>query len=667
MSKYSPDLGTNIEKVVLVDGVFFSVKKSRLKETFDESVEGFHFYDVDFCFRNTLAGGSIGVHTNIVVNHQSIGMTNDAWEENRKQFIEKFKDNLPLNIPEDFKNRKMKVLISCLNFNGLTGSELHVYELAKGLVNKNCDVTICSNIGEPLANMAKKHGIKLTNIQEPPGFKLGDGKWGMNTPNGQMMSEVGKLYQISDVDFDIIHVMHKPITEYMLKLYPNINMISTIHSEVIELEHPIIHNNIKKYIAIRPEIKKFLIKDFSISDDDIEVIYNPIDETRFNENYSKKDNKIKIVLFVGTMDYLRKNAIIDLITDTKNSGKKLWLVGKDNGIDIKGIISDEEHVTYFGEQNNVEKYVKDCDETAGILLGRTTIEGWLCGKPAIIYDVDENGVIQSKEIKEVPTNLEMFKTKNVISKTIKQYYSVINHVEKKVVDGVSILVPAYNNVKYIEECLTSISEQDYFNNNDNYEILIGIDGCEKTLEKVKEIKGDYKNIKVIYMKTNMGVYVTSNTLVSESKYDNLIMFGSDDIMRINMVSTLMKYSPKSDIIRFKFSTFINDDIDSIVPSQSNHMHAFGAIFIKKSVFDLCGGYEDLRFSGDLELLTRVGKFTNIKLIDDNLFLYRSHPKNLTHTIPLSERAKVDNVIRSKDYQLDNIKIKCKTNTYIEID
>ena len=45
----------------------------------------------------------------------------------------------------------------------------------------------------------------------------------------------------------------------------------------------------------------------------------------------------------------------------------------------------------------IEKFVKECDETAGILLGRTTIEGWMCGKPSWIYKVDSGGFILSKE------------------------------------------------------------------------------------------------------------------------------------------------------------------------------------------------------------------------------------------------------------------------------
>ena len=77
LSEYSPSQDKRIEEVAIVDGVFFAVHKDRLKKQFDETVEGFHFYDVDFCFQNHMEGVKVGVTTEIRINHMSIGMTND--------------------------------------------------------------------------------------------------------------------------------------------------------------------------------------------------------------------------------------------------------------------------------------------------------------------------------------------------------------------------------------------------------------------------------------------------------------------------------------------------------------------------------------------------------------------------------------------------------------
>jgi glycosyltransferase involved in cell wall biosynthesis len=427
LSAYSKHIGNLIDETVIVDGVFLSVNKTRLKENFGEDFEGFHFYDIDFCFKNHINGVKVGVHYDIKINHYSIGQTNDVWEANRIQFAEKYKENLPINIPKVLrKGDKLKVLIGCLNFNSYTGSEIHFYELAKQLVKQGCDVTICSNlIGGDLAKKASSFGIKMYNLNEPPGYKRGDGKWVLNTPTGQVPSVDGTLYAISRVDFDVLHLSHKPITEFIMQLYPEIPVISTIHSEVIELEHPIIDERIKRYIAIRPEIKQFLIDKFNISEDIIDVIYNPIDNTRFTTVQKKKSDK-KRILFVGTMDYLREKTIKDLIERTKTWDAELVLVGKNNGINMDEMLSGQEHVTYFQPTWNIEKYIQDCDETAGILLGRTTIESWFCGKPSIIYNVDSDGNIIDKKLHKVPDNLDEFKADKIGSKVIELYKVIMD-------------------------------------------------------------------------------------------------------------------------------------------------------------------------------------------------------------------------------------------------
>jgi len=97
-SKYSADIGNKVEPVIIVDGLFIMVDKKRIKHRFDESYAGFHFYDLSFCFPNFLDGVTVGVITDIRVTHLSIGETNDKWEDNRAQFAEQYKANLPMDI-----------------------------------------------------------------------------------------------------------------------------------------------------------------------------------------------------------------------------------------------------------------------------------------------------------------------------------------------------------------------------------------------------------------------------------------------------------------------------------------------------------------------------------------------------------------------------------------
>jgi glycosyltransferase involved in cell wall biosynthesis len=93
VNKYSESQGYDIKSVVIVDGLFIAFDKTKIKHKFDEEFKGFHFYDIAFCFPNYIDGINIGVVTDIRITHLSIGETNQQWEENRKQFIEKYKLN----------------------------------------------------------------------------------------------------------------------------------------------------------------------------------------------------------------------------------------------------------------------------------------------------------------------------------------------------------------------------------------------------------------------------------------------------------------------------------------------------------------------------------------------------------------------------------------------
>lgn len=232
-------------------------------------------------------------------------------------------------------------------------------------------------------------------------------------------------------------------------------------------------------------------------------------------------------------------------------------------------------------------------------------------------------------------------------------------------EGVTIIIPTYNNVLYIEECLDSIEKQTYFINNDEYEVLVGVDGCINTLEKILSIKYKYRNLKIFYMEENMGAYVAMNTLIPISEYNNLIFFGSDDIMKVNMINDLIDISDDFDVIQYKFDTFLGDVSNKIL-QQSNHMFANGCIYVKKNVFDICGGYCDNKFSSDLEFLLRVNDFVKLHKLDKSLFMYRKHNKNLTSTVPLSERALFDNKIRNTKYTFENVKIDSKKNKITNI-
>jgi glycosyltransferase involved in cell wall biosynthesis len=288
----------------------------------------------------------------------------------------------------------MKVLIGCLFFREYTGSELYVYELALHLKKLKCKVAIVSaDIGAEMQVKAMMHGI-----------------------------EVLKPHDLKGRNFDIIHCQHQPVIEMLLKVYPNTPKVCTIHSEILKYEEPIFDKSILQYIAIRPSIVD-LLKFKGINEKRIKLIYNPIDSKRFKSlDPTSEQQFFEHLLFVGSADYLRKRTIEDLIHYTHKEGLGLKLIGKYKNSDLVEY-SKHKHISIFTPTWNVENFVQHCKYTASILMGRTIIEGWMCGKSGWVYTIDANGHITNKELVAPPTpkELEKFHSENVA----KEIYNIL--------------------------------------------------------------------------------------------------------------------------------------------------------------------------------------------------------------------------------------------------
>lgn len=101
------NLKSDIEEVSVIDGVFISCRKDKITENFDKSIEGFHFYDIDFCLSNrNRKTCKIGVTSNICLRHESTGKPNEQWVSNGLKIKEKHKDKLPLKtFDNEYKKR----------------------------------------------------------------------------------------------------------------------------------------------------------------------------------------------------------------------------------------------------------------------------------------------------------------------------------------------------------------------------------------------------------------------------------------------------------------------------------------------------------------------------------------------------------------------------------
>jgi hypothetical protein len=213
-----------------------------------------------------LEGVKVGVTTEIKVTHKSIGMTNEEWELNRQEFVEKFKDKLPVKLKKVFrKGEKLNLMITSLHFDDNNHKSKLILEFAKKLKGDKHNVVICSKINGALPVQAKRLGITLASIEQPPGFALGDGKWLINE---SIVSEPNKLYKVKDYKFDIIHTFDDEIIKHITKLYNDTSIVNTKLNNslfLINSDNPLV----KKTITLSNDINDII----NMGIDDIIKLY----------------------------------------------------------------------------------------------------------------------------------------------------------------------------------------------------------------------------------------------------------------------------------------------------------------------------------------------------------------------------------------------------------
>jgi glycosyltransferase involved in cell wall biosynthesis len=223
----------------------------------------------------------------------------------------------------------------------------------------------------------------------------------------------------------------------------------------------------------------------------------------------------------------------------------------------------------------------------------------------------------------------------------------------------SIIITAYQTQNYIEECLDSIENQSYFKENDNYEILVGVDACQDTFDKLNEIKHKYRNLKIYMMNDNKGTYITTNTLIGLTKHENIIRFDSDDIMTPNLVKELVKDKGSSDIVLLGYLDFE----DNIIGKK---LAVAGIIYFKKSVMDIAGGYQPWRCAADTELISRLANKVKIHQLKKAVFYRRIHENSLTRRDDTKHDSEIRNYYTSlikRNYSDNEIKIERIVNKF----
>lgn len=204
-----------------------------------------------------------------------------------------------------------------------------------------------------------------------------------------------------------------------------------------------------------------------------------------------------------------------------------------------------------------------------------------------------------------------------------------NLIVRKTDNGLTIIIPTYNNTEFLNECLDSVIKSV---KNLNCEILVGIDFCQKTMDEIKNKTFD-KRIKFYFFTKNVGPYVIKNSLSEISNSNNLLFFDSDDIMKENMVNDMLSEIHKCDFVKPKYINFNHSEgYEKYINETRSNLYGEGVFMIRKDLFLSMNGFEAWRTTSDTEFMNRMYKNNKKGMVTKNITFYRRiHPNSLTQS------------------------------------
>lgn len=195
--------------------------------------------------------------------------------------------------------------------------------------------------------------------------------------------------------------------------------------------------------------------------------------------------------------------------------------------------------------------------------------------------------------------------------------------------AISVVIPCFNQEKYIEECFESVLAQTFT----DYEVIVVNDGStDNSLKIIKEYLDKYKKFRLIDQ-SNHGVVAARNRAVAEAMGTYIYPLDADDKIAPECLEKLYQAikNGKGDIITSRVLKFGEETGEMILSSPTPcHMAVnnclVNAALFKKSDFIESGGYDENFSLGleDYDLWLNMVFFKKLKIyrVQEKLFFYR---------------------------------------------
>lgn len=204
---------------------------------------------------------------------------------------------------------------------------------------------------------------------------------------------------------------------------------------------------------------------------------------------------------------------------------------------------------------------------------------------------------------------------------------------------ISIIVPAYNQEKYVGRCIRSLLSQSL--KKELFEIIVINDGSkDKTSNALQVFK---KDIIIIKNKKNLGLPKSLNIGIKQAKSNYIIRVDSDDYVNEDFLSIIIKFSKLNpEIDAFAYDYYLVDDNGKILKKINclKKPIACGILFKIQHLIDIGLYDEKFLINEEKDLRIRFEKKYSIERIALPLYRYRQHENSLTK-----------NKTKKKDYDL----------------
>ena len=196
---------------------------------------------------------------------------------------------------------------------------------------------------------------------------------------------------------------------------------------------------------------------------------------------------------------------------------------------------------------------------------------------------------------------------------------------------ISVLIAAYKAEKWICQSVESVLSQK-LSGNCRLEVIIGVDGCTKTLKEARKFAKD-ERVGIVNFKKNNGTYNVFNSLVGYSSGEYLLRHDADDVMgdcRIKKMVDILESESKISMV----GTYWTSMDGNLREVKKTYKHAATGVWMwRRSVWkNKIGGFREWRCRADREVFQRA-KYLGLKgkvIPDANLYFRRTHPNSLEH-------------------------------------